>query len=426
MLVNSKMAGSIMTESSPISDKDSARAVLRLGVCGLIAGIAVGSTISVFRIAADHCYGWMRTWAADHAAAVILPIFGIAVVSALIVQRLMVNPAIRWGGAPWVREALEKPQPRVWRTVFLPKFLGSFLVKACGVSVGMEGPSIQMGCATALGLRRWVAQDALERRHFILGGCACGLAAAFSAPFGGISYVYEIMHEKFDQRFFIFLFAGAIGVFIACIQVFHLGCAVPIHKAPLPDLSHCWVFAPLILTASLVGLAYAWLLHFSARMYAIQRLIPQRWCPLLVFLVSAAMLFIAPYLTGEGPEIFQDLGSATINFLVFYIVAKLILTAFCYGSAVPCGVMVPLLTLGGISGALYAMILHQYGLVNADFAGTCIVLGMGAAFGAGERAPLTALLLVIGMTGAWDAGVGILAAAAMGAYLAKLVNSRPI
>lgn len=398
---------------------------MRLAVAGFVVGLVAGAVVAIFRVVGEQCYLWLRLWAAEGSVSVWLPVFGIAFISAIIVSRLIMQPGISFGGASWIRKAMADGQPHVWRLVLLPKFVGSFLVKACGLSVGMEGPSIQLGCAAALGLRRFGPSQTLERRYFILGGCASGLAAAFSAPLCGAPYVIEVMHEPLEKRLLLFLLSGALGVYISCNQLFGLGAVMPM-PGRMPDLPHCLMLIPLVVGASLVGLFYAWLLRLSARFYAAQKLIPHTWLPLLAFMGAALMLFLFPDITGEGPEIFGQLAAAAMSFLAWYIAAKLLFTAFCYGTAIPCGVMVPILTIGCVCGAFYALVLQSHGWLDAEYAGACMVLGMGASFGAAERAPITALFLVVGMTGAWDAAMGILTAAAAGAYVARLADSRPI
>lgn len=399
--------------------------LVRLALAGLAVGAAAGCTVAVFRIAGEHCYLWLRIWARDNSPSVWLPIFGIAFVAAIITGRLILSQGISFGGAAWIRDAVDNGHPGVWRRILVPKFLGSFLVKACGLSVGMEGPSVQLGCSAALGLKHFGARQWQERRLFALGGCASGLAAAFSAPLCGVPYVIEMMHEKADKRLLLFLLAGSLGVHISCNEIFGLGIIMPIKAVP-PDLAGWLLFLPLILAASLLGLAYTWLLRLSARMYAAQKWLPLCWRPMMPFLAAALFLFTFPAITGEGPEIFTQLCASAAGFLVLYIAAKLLFTAFCYGSAIPCGVMVPLLTLGCVCGACYAEILQWPGWFEPGHMGICMLLGMGACFGAAERAPITAFFLVTGMTGAWEASMGILPAAAAGAWLARMAGSDPI
>lgn len=393
---------------------------------GFLVGLCAAAVVSVFRICADWSYAFSIRWTASLNRTFFhdwLWIF-LAIVAALIVGRLILNPAIRYGGSPWVRKALVEGQPRVWRIILAPKFFGSFLVKSFGVSVGMEGPSIQMGCATALGLKNFTNKDKIERRFFILGGCAAGLSAAFSAPFAGICWSYEILREKMDPTLFIFMLAGSFGVYMSCTQIFGLGTMLPFKSTPMPDLARLWILIPLGLFAGAVGIAYNYLLRFFIKAYAAQKWLPERYRPLFPFGGAIFLIFIFPAVTGEGFTVFAPIeaGQTTAAWLCLFLVVKLLFTGYCYGSGVPAGLMVPVLCVGGVTGAIFGDWFAALGWLGPEYAGSCIVMGMAGSFAAAERAPVTALVLVAQTTGAWEVSLGMLFVACLSAFFARLAK----
>ncbi len=395
---------------------------------GVLVGFCAGAVISVFRITTDAAYKYAVIWTGPEHRGILAGLvwFLLAGLAAWCVGRMLRDPGERSGGEKWLKKTLVEGQPHVWRSVLVPKFIGTWLVIAFGISVGREGPSIEMGAATALGLKNFANQQRIERRFFILGGSAAGLSAAFSAPFAGICYVYEIMKERMTPSLFIFLLAGGFGVYMACVQIFGLDLMLPLGPAPMPTLSSLWLLLPLALFSGACGIAYNYLIRLSTSLYASQKLIQPRFQPFFAFFGAAILLFTFPALTGEGLQIFGPIeaGRLALGYLSVFLVAKLFFTAYCYGTGVPAGLMVPVLCIGGVSGVVYADVMLALGLMSPDFFHTCIAIGMVGAFSAAERAPVTGLGLVAQMTGAYSTCLGMLLAGAIACWLSRIARTK--
>lgn len=401
-----------------------------LALAGFFIGLCAASVIAIFRIAVTAMLDFILAWnAPDHRT-----IFGtalwivFAIAAALLTGWLARNPAIRFGGEAWILSAIKEGQPRVVKTILVPKFIASWLVLASGVSVGSEGPSIQIGAATAMAVGKLRQESLLNRRLYILAGCAAGLGGAFSAPFSGICYVYEVMRERFSPKLFGLLLAGSLGVYAGCTLLFGLGTFLPVDGAFMPDFRGLCALLPLTVLAGGVGIAYNYLLRISKKLYASQKAVPALFQPLFSFGATAFIILSLPALSGGGLSIFTaiEAGHTTLHFLCFFLLAKLILTAFCYGSAIPAGIMVPVLCLGGVMGGIYADWIQLLGISTSALAPTCIVTGMAGAFAAAERAPLTAMVLVAEMTGAWTAGLALLFTGAVCSMLARLARVKSV
>lgn len=399
-----------------------------LVLVGFVVGLCAGAVVAVFRVSSGWFYFMALDWTAagNRSFTVVIAWLLLALLAAFLVGRLIINPAIRFGGSQWVREALRDGQPRSWRRILLPKFAGSWLVLAFGVSVGSEGPSIQMGSATALGLKNFDNKEKMERSFFITGGGGAGLAAAFSAPFAGICWAYEIIKTRMSIRMFLFMLAGAFGVYISCTGIFGLGTRLPLGPAPMPGLGKLWLLIPLGILSGGVGVAYNYMLRMSVAAYGAQKLVPVPLRPFLPFVAASLLVLLYPALTGEGFTIFMPIeqGQTTMAYLCLFLVLKLIFTAFCYGSGIPAGVMVPVLCVGGVMGAIYGDWLLALGLLGGEYSASCIVMGMAGAFAAAERAPVTALVLVAQTTGAYSILAGILFTSAIGSLLGRIARVR--
>ena len=397
---------------------------------GFLIGILAGSIVSIFRITSGYAFAKATQITSQHGDNffVLVCWFFLAIMAALITGRLMRDPAIRSGGAEWEMAAITRGQPDVCKKILLPKFIGIWLVMAFGVSVGREGPCIQMGAATALGLKNLDIRRLCERRFFVLAGCAAGLAAAFSAPFAGICYVVEVMRQKITRELFTFMLAGSFGVYLSCTLIFDLGVMIPFAKIAGFSLDRFCELIPLGIFCGLVGVAYNYLIHCSLNLYERQKLVPIIYRPLFPFIGAALMLLLYPQLCGEGLGVFPGIedGAALLSVLWMFLLAKLFFTAFCYGSGIPAGLMVPLLCVGGVAGGIYALAMESLGLLGAGYVQSCMVLGMTAAFTAGELAPVTAIMLVLEMTGAYSLAPEALLCVGCAWLTAKFLHVKPM
>lgn len=400
-----------------------------LTLIGFLVGLASGFVVSLFRVTASATYSFVVDFAAGNRASfwAWLILLAVGLCAAFWTGQLMRDPAIESGGAAWIKKTLLAGQPRVLRKILLPKFLGCYLVKGCGVSVGMEGPSVQMGCAAAMSIHN-LSSNSIERRYFMLGGCAAGLATAFSAHFAGICYVYEIMREKLSNDLFLFMLAGSLGVYIVCEGLFGLGTMLPFAGMAVPGVTKYWLLFILACFAGAIGAVYNYALRFFLEFMDRQKRIPTWLRPFFAFLPTICLLFIFPEVTGEGMDIFpaMDSGQFPLLFLCCLLLAKLVLTAGCYSTGVPAGQMVPILSIGGIAGAIFSLCCQHLGLMGGEYYQSLIAIGMTAALTASECAPVTGVVLVAQMTGSWSLSSALLFVAAVSYFLARLARVQPI
>ena len=78
------------------------------------------------------------------------------------------------------------------------KLLAGIIGIGAGLSLGREGPSIQLGAVTAQGLSRLLKRTRLEERYLLTSGASAGLAAAFNAPLAGVIFALEELHRNFS------------------------------------------------------------------------------------------------------------------------------------------------------------------------------------------------------------------------------------
>lgn len=396
-------------------------ALLRGGLTGLFCGLVVG----VFRWTHLLLDSPVHVFGQNHAALWWLFLVGIGVLVSLFMDRL---PQIRSSGIPVVEDAEEKDAFFPWRGILWAKFVATWLVLVGGLSVGREGPCIEMGAAVGMGVSTATGakpQDAQPRgNHCLMAGAAAGLSAAFGAPLGGVAFVIEEMRCHCTPLMLSTILVAAFTA-NAVLLIFGIGPMFAFGEASAMSLALLWVALPLGITLGLTGAAYNAVLIACTKLYnslpfpPLTRALP----PLLV---AGWLLYAMPRLLGGGEILIDALPGQgdTLSVLAVLLLLKFIFSLLCASSSVPGGLLMPMLCLGGMMGAV----------ALRAFADTTLppdvelwaVLGMVGFFAASVRAPLTGVALALEMTGAWHVLFPALITALVAAKTADLLKSEPI
>ena len=121
--------------------------------------------------------------------------WGILMFVSFLVGRM---PLISGGGIPQTRGVINGRITYKHPFVELvSKFAGGILSVAAGLSLGREGPSVQIGSYIGSLVSRWTHILQGERKQLLAAGAGAGLAAAFAAPLASSLIVIESI-ERFD------------------------------------------------------------------------------------------------------------------------------------------------------------------------------------------------------------------------------------
>ena len=112
-------------------------------------------------------------------------------------------PGAVGSGIPQVVAALsdEMPSRIRLRLVSLPLALYKVVLVSggllAGLSIGREGPTVQVGAGVMQHARRWLRSDSVIDPHdLIVAGAAAGIAAAFNTPLGGVIFALEQLSRR--------------------------------------------------------------------------------------------------------------------------------------------------------------------------------------------------------------------------------------
>ena len=161
-------------------------------------------------------------------------------------------PLISGGGIPQTRGVINGRITYKHPFVELvSKFAGGILSVAAGLSLGREGPSVQIGSYIGSLVSRWTHILQGERKQLLAAGAGAGLAAAFAAPLASSLIVIESI-ERFDApktaitTLLAGVVAGAVAGLVFPVNPYHLiEVSEPVLTFSCPDevFPFCWLLS---------------------------------------------------------------------------------------------------------------------------------------------------------------------------------------
>ena len=414
---------------------DKRRFSLRLLLEGLAVGLGAGISISVFRyllagseILRPVIYHNLREALADGQwqwlALYILSFIIIAYLLKLIVAR---EPMCTGSGIPQIKGILQGDMSMRWFSVLWSKIIGGVLAIGTGMSLGREGPSVQIGACVGQGLSQTSRRTGFESRILMTAGAGAGLAAAFNAPLAGVIFGLEEMQKTISPALLLTGITASITaatvteVVFGMSPVFSMGYLLPL---PL-NLFDVLVAAGIVI--GLLGRLFNIALAYSLNTYSRLGLSGMKK-PLVPLVLAGILGFVLPEILGGGNLLVDSLvvTDYTIGFLCLLFVGKFLFTMICFGSGVPGGIFLPMLVLGAAGGAVLAKLLVLAGLLPAMYYADIIVFGMAAYFSSVVKSPVTGSILILEMTGSFQHMLALLVVSLTAYVISDLTGGRPV
>lgn len=414
---------------------DKKRFSLRLLLEGLAVGLGAGISISIFRyllagseILRPVIYHNLREALADGQwqwlALYILSFIIIAYLLKLIVAR---EPMCTGSGIPQIKGILQGDMSMRWFSVLWSKIIGGVLAIGAGMSLGREGPSVQIGACVGQGLSQTSHRTRFESRILMTAGAGAGLAAAFNAPLAGVIFGLEEMQKTISPALLLTGITASITaatvteVVFGMSPVFSMGYLLPL---PL-NLFDVLVVAGVVI--GLLGRLFNIALAYSLNTYSRLGLSGMKK-PLVPLTLAGILGFVLPEILGGGNLLVDSLvvTDYTIGFLCLLFVGKFLFTMICFGSGVPGGIFLPMLVLGAAGGAVLAKLLVLAGLLPAMYYADIIVFGMAAYFSSVVKSPVTGSILILEMTGSFQHMLALLVVSLTAYVISDLTGGRPV
>lgn len=414
---------------APQNYKNSTISLHMACIQGLLIGLFTGAIIAFFKstytISHTFLLHTLQKWSEYPW---IIPLwFSILTLFAWIIGKLLTyEPNIAGSGIPQVELILEKKLTLSWKKILITKFIGSWITLLGGLSLGLEGPCIQMGAATGEGFgRRWFKQ---QSNLHIIGGAAAGICAAFGAPLAGIFLIFEEMRSPITIQSLLLVCTAVIGSQLMLEYGFNIGRMFDFQNFSGPTIQE---IIPLLLTGIILGLTgvlYNIILLWFKDIEAKQTLFPHSLRTLPIFFCAGIFIFLLPEITNGGDILIHHLPyMPPILYPLFIILLlKIFFSAYSYTGNTPGGLLMPILCIGGILGCLTGTIFEQQKILEYTQTNSYIIYAMAGYFSATVRAPLTGIALVTEITGALQCLPGTIFVGFISHITANLLHSPPI
>jgi CIC family chloride channel protein len=382
-----------------LRDPGGIRFWIAIVLTGLCAGLGAALLTVLFDVAQELAWGaaspsglLQAAWQASPERHVGLLVgAGVAVsISQWLLTRLTSGNSIDVTAAIWFR-AGRMPLGKTLGSAVL-----SIVIVAMGVPLGREGAPKQFGVVFGNLFSNLQKLSDEQRRLVVAIGAGAGMAAVYSVPLGGALFALEVLRGTLALRLVVPALAAAL---IATTTASFIVPNTPLYTVPLYPISldaYLWA----VIAAPFIGL---WSVVFVRAIAWAYRVRPSGWrrfiAPPLVLAVIGAISVIFPELLGNGQGVAQllflhPLEPVALAVLVF---VRPMATVASVASGAPGGLFTPSLAAGALAGAGLGQLwlwVHPGGDI-----GLFALLGAGAMLAASSQGPISALVLMMELTG---------------------------
>ena len=398
---------------------------------GLCVGLIGGFIVLLYRVALTFAGNWLikilsyikgnpfrcAVW------------FLILMALAWIVGRLVKwEPMISGSGIPQVEGEVSGRLSQNWKRVLPAKFAGGFLCMLGGLSLGREGPSIQLGAMAGQGISRALGRGKREEKFLMTCGASAGLSAAFHAPLAGMMFAVEEIHKTFSIPILLPVMTASVTADYIASHILGLDPVFHFQITEYLPQNYYWLLILLGILVGVSGVFYNWGMLKAQELYRKIPLLKETGRLLIAFLTAGVLGLVMPSVLGSGSGLIVSLtkGEMVLGMVVLTLVAKFLFSAVSFGSGAPGGIFFPLLILGALLGAVFAMTGAEFFGLDPVYINNFVLLGMIGFFTAIVRAPLTGIILLFEMSGSISQMLSLSIVSVTAYIVATLMRSEPI
>jgi len=270
-----------------------------------------------------------------------------------------------------------------------------------GASVGIYGPLVHFGGTFAAFMRRQKFIPKIPHDIIIGSGVAAAISAAFGAPLAGILFAHEVIIRHFSKK-------GVAAIALSSVSANFLAVELDMVTYPLRFEENNFGLMSSIPGLIVIGIisAFAALFFMKSLLYSgvlsSKINIAAHYKPIIPGILCGLFGIFLPIVIGLGSSgimSFITLENSFL-FLIFILIIKILLTSSCVGFGLFGGIFSPALFVGAATGAL----IYNVPLLGDDLNLLSIfaVSGMAAVSSSVIGAPITAIILVLELTGSYN------------------------
>jgi chloride channel protein, CIC family len=366
-------------------------------VLSLVIGALVGLVVVAFILLTGRLAARMYPPGGSGWRRIVVPTLGSLVTGYLLYRYF---PEARGSGVPQTKTALFIRDGWISFRTVLGKFFCCSASLASGISLGREGPAVQIGAGLASVIARRLGMSKGQVMALVPVGGAAALAAAFNTPIAAVLFsLEEIMGDLHAPILGSVVLSSATAWMVLHLvlgdePLFHVTAyhlVNPLEFAVYAVLGVVGGLGSVAFVKLLLGLR-EWFLGLPAR---------TRWFqPVAGGLTVGLMGYFLPEVLGVGyTEVEKVLaGDLVLRAVVLLAALKIIATAVCYASGNAGGIFGPSLFIGAMMGASVGSVAHYLMPNTTAGPGAYALVGMGTAFAGIVRTPLTSVIMIFEVT----------------------------
>lgn len=338
------------------------------------------------------------------------------------------QPLARGSGIPQVEGELIRKLNMNWYKVLIAKFIGCILSIFAGLSLGRQGPSVQIGATIGKGFCRIFKRINVEEKFLITSGASAGLSASFNAPLSGVIFSLEQLHKNFSSIVLVSAMSACITADVITLHFFG--------QKPLFDFSGLGIlplnkYITLIILGIIVGLMgtlFNRCTFIMSDIYESIKCIPINFRPIIPFVLAGALGILFPQVLRGGHDLIQSMVFFHLNvkLLISLIVIKFFFTLICSSSGSPGGTFMPVLVLGALTGSIYGhFLVNNFGF-EPQYVRNLVIFAMAGYFTAIAKAPITGSVLITEMTGSFSHLLPVIIVCISAYIVSDLLETKPL
>ncbi|MBK2403211.1 ClC family H(+)/Cl(-) exchange transporter [Erysipelothrix sp. strain 2 (EsS2-6-Brazil)] len=398
---------------------------------GILVGICAGLVVSLFRYLIEELLGLVKLgYALLHINPQMILFWVIASIILAMVLGLFIkkDPMIKGSGIPQIEGQILGVMHMNWLSIVLRKGVAGVLAIGSGLFLGREGPSIQLGAAVGQGVNEGFKGNRMSEKVLVSSGAGAGLAAAFNAPVAGLLFVLEEVHHNFSPLVLLTTLAATTTANFISLYFFGLRPILSFGYLQTFELKHYGFLVLLGVLLGVAGFIYQKVVLWIPTVYSKLKKIPPYFYGIIPFILVIPIGYFYPHLIGGGSDIIHLLAENPfgLSTLISIFILRFIFSMISYGSGLPGGIFLPILSLGALLGAIYGVFLTtQFGF-DPNLLKSFIVIAMAGYFTAIGKAPLTAIVLITEMVGNFDQLMPMAVVSLVAYVISDLCGGEPV
>ena len=366
-------------------------------VLSILIGALTGLAVVAFIVLTERL--GMRLYPVGSAAwrRVLIPVLGSLGMGYLLFRYF---PDARGSGVPQTKAALYARDGVITLGTVIGKFFCTATTLACGIPLGREGPSVQVGGGIASVLARRLGLRQENVKALIPAGAAAAIAAAFNTPLAAVVFALEEIVGDLN--------APVLGSVVLASATSWLVLRLllgndPLFQVPQYQLVHPIefpIYAVLGVLGGLVSVVFTKMLLRMREWFTRLPLATSWFQPVAGGLVAGLIAWRVPQVLGVG---YGFVGEALNNrmalgLMAALVVFKLVAVTTSYASGNAGGIFGPSLFIGAMLGGSLGSVAHHFWPAHTATSGAYALVGMGTLFAGILRVPMTSVLMIFETT----------------------------